>query len=264
MLAPGFARDRRTVLVAIGRFANHIVQAGGRLRIGLQQLSVGTEIAGGEHPQRLAGGAFAGEFDFNRGRAEQMPGVPVARAHARHDLNPSLVIDRAEGIERGDGIALRVDRRHQRTPARGIAPVERGHFGFLDAAGVRQHIGAQVDGAAGGPDRAAKAAACELGYEAAVVDMRVRQQHGIDVGGDERKLAVVQLLQRFRPLEQSAVDQQTSGRGLEQVTRAGHGAGRPAKAKGDTHAAPSPCARHRRGYRRARSHWSDAARCRWT
>ena len=167
--------DRRPVVVAVGRFANDIVQAGRRLRIGLQQLGVGAEIAGGEHPQRLAGRAFAGEFDFDRGRAEQMSGVPVARAHARHDLNPSLVIDRAESIERGDSIALRVDRRHERTPARRIAPVERGDFRFLDAAGVGQHVGAQVDGAARRQDRAAKAAAHQLRYQAAVVDMRVRQ-----------------------------------------------------------------------------------------
>ena len=114
MAAPRFAGDRRTILVAIGRFANHIVQAGRRLRIGLQQLGVGTEIAGGEHAQRLAGCAFAGEFDLDRGRAEQMPGVPIARAHARHDFNPGFVFDRPEGIERGDRVALRVDRRHLR------------------------------------------------------------------------------------------------------------------------------------------------------
>ena len=46
-------RDRRAVAVAIGRFRNDVVEAGGRFGIGLEQLGVGADIAGGEHAQRL-------------------------------------------------------------------------------------------------------------------------------------------------------------------------------------------------------------------
>ncbi len=47
----------------------------------------------------------------------------------------------------------------------------------------------------------------QLRQQAAVVDMGVGQQHGVDVGGPERKGAVVQLLQRLVALEHAAVDQ---------------------------------------------------------
>ena len=217
MLRGAIARHRRAVLVAIGRFADDVVEPGRRFRIGLQQLGVGAEIAGGQHAQRLAGFAFAGEFDLDRGRAEQMAGVPVARAHARHGLDPVLVIDRPEGIERGDRVALRVDRRHRRRPRAALRRLSVSDFRFLDAAGIGQHEGAQIDGAARRQDRPAEAAARQLGHQAAVVDMRVRQQHGVDVGRVERKVAVVQLLQRLRPLEQAAIDQQAPGRRLEQI-----------------------------------------------
>ena len=109
-LAPLLGRRRRAVDVAIGRIRRSRSRIRRRLRIGLQQLGVGTDVAGGEHAQRLCRLAFAGEFDLDRGRAEQMPGVPVARAHAGHDLDPGFVIDRPEGIERCDGIGLGVDR----------------------------------------------------------------------------------------------------------------------------------------------------------
>ncbi len=59
--------------------------------------------------------------------------------------------------------------------------------------------------------RPAEAFAHQLRQQAAVVDMRVRQQHGIDIGRAERKGAVVQRLQRLWPLEQAAVDQQAAG-----------------------------------------------------
>ena len=59
--------------------------------------------------------------------------------------------------------------------------------------------------------RPAKAVAHELGQQAAVVDMCVGQQHGVNVGGAKRKGAVVQCLQRFRALKQAAVDQKAAG-----------------------------------------------------
>ena len=157
MLASKLRCDRRPIAVAIGRFRNDVVEAGRRFGIRLQQLGVGADIAGGQHPQRLAAGAFAGKLELDRGRAEQMTGVPIARAHAGHGLEPGLVVDRAKGIERGDRVGLRVDRRDLGASARRIAPVEHGNFGFLDAAGVGQHVGAQIDGAARRHDAAAEA-----------------------------------------------------------------------------------------------------------
>ena len=89
-------RGRRPVGVAIGGFADHIIEAGRRFRIGLQQLGIGAKIAGRQHAQRRAILALAGEFDLDRRRAEQMAGVPIAGAHAGNDFDPAFVIDRPE------------------------------------------------------------------------------------------------------------------------------------------------------------------------
>ena len=126
-------------------------------------------------------------------------------------VDPGLVVDRLERLQRRDGVGLGVDRADLGSPARRIAPVERGDLRFLNAAGIRQHIGAQVDRAARRQDPAAKAVAHQLRQQAAVVDMGMRQQHGVDVGRAERKGAVVECLQRLLSLEQAAVDQEAAG-----------------------------------------------------
>ena len=82
--------------------------------------------------------------------------------------------------------------------------------------------------------RPAKAVAHQLRQQAAVVDMGMGQQHGVDVGGAKRKGAVVQFLQGLLSLKQAAVDQEASGSGFEEIAGARHGAGRAAKS--DRHA----------------------------
>ena len=165
-----------------------------------------------------------------------MTGVPVTSANASHDLKPGLVLDRPEGIEGRDSIGLGVDRAHLGSPARRIAPIEGGYLRFLNASCIGQQIGAQVDSAARGHDPSAEAFAHELRQQAAVVDVGMGQEHGIDVGRAEWKGTIVQCLQRLRSLKQTAVDQQAVRiRALEQIARAGHGAGRTTKPNGHGH-----------------------------
>ena len=134
MLAPRSGVVDGRSRVAIGRFRDDIIEAGRRLGIRLQQFGVGADVAGGKHAQRLAGRASLGELDLDGGGAEQVAGVPVARADARHGIEPGLIVDRPERVERGNGVGLCVDRRDLGAPARRVAPVEGGDFGFLDAA----------------------------------------------------------------------------------------------------------------------------------
>ena len=91
--------------------------------------------------------------------------------------------------------------------------------------------------------RAAKAFPHQLRQEPAVIDMGMRQQHGIDIGGPKWKGAVIQLLQRLWTLKQAAVDEKRRPR-FEQVAGAGHGAGRAAKSNGDAHDVFSGHCRH--------------------
>ncbi len=164
-----------------------------------------------------------------------MPGVPVARANARNHVDPFFVVDRRERLQRGNRIGLRIDRADLGPPARRVAPVQGGDLGFLDAAGIRQHVGTEIDGAARRKDAAGKAVAHQLRQQAAVVDMGMGQEHGVDVGGAKRKRPVVQLLQGFRSLKQAAIDQEASGAGLEQIAGARHGAGRAEEPDRDAH-----------------------------
>ena len=116
-----------------------------------------------------------------------MAGVPVARANARNHIDPFFVVDRRERLQRGNRIGLRIDRADLGPPARRITPVQDGDLGLLDVAGIRQHVGTEIDGAARGKDAAGKAVTHQLWQQAAVVDMSMGQQHGVDVGGAKRK-----------------------------------------------------------------------------
>ena len=73
----------------------------------LQQLGVGTNIAGSKNKQRLPGNSFIGKLEFNGRGAEQMACIPIAGPHAGHDLKPRLVFDRLESVERGNSVGLR-------------------------------------------------------------------------------------------------------------------------------------------------------------
>ena len=181
--------DRRTFAVAIGRFRDDIVEARRRLGIGLQQLGIRADVAGTENAERLSRSVFTGEFDLDRRGAEQMPGVPVARANARNHVDPFFVVDRRERLQRGNRIGLRIDRADFGPPARRVAPVQGSNLGLLDAAGVRQHVGTEIDGAARRKDAAGKAVAHQLRQQAAVVDMGMGQEHGVDIRRREKETA---------------------------------------------------------------------------
>ena len=103
-------RDRRTLAIAIGRFRDDVVEACRRLGIGLQQFGVRADVAGRKDAQRFPDASSSATFDLDRGGAEQMPGVPVARANAGNDVDPFFVVDRRERLQRGDRIGLRIDR----------------------------------------------------------------------------------------------------------------------------------------------------------
>ena len=201
----------------------------------MQQFGVRSDIAGGENAQGLFRSTAVNALDLDRGRAKQMPGIPVARANAGNDIDPLFVIDRRKRLQGGDRIGLRIDRGDLAASARGIAPVQRLDFRFLNAAGVGQHVGAQIDSAARRQDAAGKSAAHELWQQAAMIDMGMGQQHGVDIGGTKRKGAVVQFLQRLLSLKQTAIDQETPSAHLKEVAGARDGARCAAKPDGDAH-----------------------------
>ena len=67
------------------------------------------------------------------------------------------------------------------------APALRAHpLALLDEGAVQQHHRQQVDGGAGGEDRAAKAQRAQPRQQAAVVDVRMGEQHEVDLPAIER------------------------------------------------------------------------------
>ena len=69
---------------------------------------------------------------------------------------------------------------------------------------------AEILGAGGAEHAAAKAAGDQPRQIAAVIEMRVRQHDGVDVGRRDRQSLPVALAQLLEPLEQPAVDENAS------------------------------------------------------
>ena len=84
-------------------------------------------------------------------------------------------------------------------------------------------------------DAAGESAAHEFGQQAAMIDMSVGQQHGVNIGGAKRKGPVIQFFQGFLSLKQPAIDQKASGPRLKEITGARDGARCAAKPDGQIH-----------------------------
>ena len=120
------------------------------------------------------------DLHLERGRAQDVGGVPVAHADTRAGLEPSVVGDRPRLLEAALGVAPGVDRLDQRPAALPVAPVQPLDLELLDVAAVRQHEAQQVDGRLGGVDRAVEAGPPQLGEEPRMVGVGMGEQHMVD------------------------------------------------------------------------------------
>ena len=93
----------------------------------------------------------------------------------------------------------------------------------LDLGAVEQDEAGKLDRCVGREDRAAEALLHEQGYEAAVVEVRVGQQEGIDLRGAERQGKPVAGDVGGRALEHPAVDEDPGAVGREQELGSGDG-----------------------------------------
>jgi hypothetical protein len=103
------------------------------------------------------------------------------------------------------------------------AEAARAHFRilFLQRARVAQHDAGELARRRGRDHLASKAALDQQRNAAAVIEMRVRQQHEIDRGGIEAELGGIALLHRIAALEQAAIDEDALAAAFEQMARAG-------------------------------------------
>jgi hypothetical protein len=97
-------------------------------------------------------------------------------------------------------------------------------FFFLQVGGVQQHQPTQLAGGGGCDDFAAKSSLDQQRQAAAMVEMRVRQEHIVDGARIKAKGFGVLLVELAAPLMHATVDQNPQTSALDQVTRAGDAA----------------------------------------
>ena len=216
-LGDGLART-----IAVGRLDQRHIGTPRPRGIGLQGLVERPEIAGENEPQRARCGV---DFDLDEGAAENVAGIAHAGPHAGQRLEPAIVGLRVDEGERRLGVRPRVDRHDLGLGPAGVAAVQALDVVFLDGARVGQQPAKQVARRFGGERPALEACEGQLGKQAAVVDMGMREQNGGDLRRRERKGPIVQGTQRLRSLEHAAVDEKRAPRRHQPVAGSRDGAG---------------------------------------
>ena len=177
--------------VAVGGFYHEVVRALHKLRVAEDGLIDVADIAAEADAALLA--VFVQPYLYCR-RAEQMPHVGQADGHAVIDLNYLVVPagDHSPHYARDVvKVVYRLDRRAAR--AHGLAgfPLCLLH---LDVRRVAQHYVAQLAGRGAGVYRAAEALLIERGQHPGVVDVRMGQQHKIQLArGDGQGSVLIEV-----------------------------------------------------------------------
>ena len=109
-----------------------------------------------------------------------------------------------------------------------VAAIELRDLHFLHMAGIRQHDSAQIRRSGRRVDHAAKTSRLQLGQQAGMVNMRMRQQHRVNFTRVEGEFLPIQGFQCLRPLEHAAIHQKAALPGIENQAIAGNGACRAA------------------------------------
>jgi len=102
---------------------------------------------------------------------------------------------------------------------------------LLDMGGVAQHPVAEIDGGRSGEDGARKAVLDQGGEVAGMVDVSMRENHGIDGGSRERKIAILAVGVFAAALVHPAIEKKAPAAGFDQVHGAGDLAGRTPESK---------------------------------
>ena len=163
---------------------------------------------------------------LHAGRAEQVACVHKANFYALAQLNDLAVLHRHQVFRDLRGVGHGVQRLH-RGPAGPLAllvlPLG---IHLLDVGRVLEHDGHQLAGQAGGKDLPLKALLDEQGDAAGVVDVRVGDDHIVDVIRRKVQHGVVSLV---LALLQAAVDEDLLAADFHAVAAARDGLGRPEK-----------------------------------
>ena len=145
--------------------------------------------------------------DLEDSRAEDVARIAEEDAQVVRQAQLLVIGDRRELLERVHRIVDAVERLDRLIAAPPPLAVHQLRIRLLDVRRVGQHDPDEVTRRLRRVDRPLEALAHELRHEAAVVDMRMRQEHAVDVRRVERELLVVVLADALGTLEHAAVNQ---------------------------------------------------------
>jgi hypothetical protein len=153
-----------------------------------------------------AAAALVGSRHQHVRRSQQVSGVDELDLDALHDLDLFSVVRNLESRQRFGGVLFRVERERGLVLTEAALVRELRVF-LLQVRRVGQHQPAEIERAAGAVHGALEALRHEARQPAAVIDMRVREDDGVDrLGGDRQRRPVAQA-KLLQSLEQSAVEQ---------------------------------------------------------
>ena len=186
----------------------------------MEHLLLGTEIAGEQEPHQVAA-VRRRELHLHRRRAEHVAGVPVTQMNAGGRLDPAVILDRLEQLQRLAGMFLGVDRIDRRFALALPPAVVAVGVGLLDLGGIQQHEGQQIGGWRRAVDRPVEPVFHQLRQQPGMVDMSVGQDQKPGRSRVERKRFVVEGANGLVALEHPAVHQEAGACRLDQGTGAG-------------------------------------------
>ena len=217
--AEPLAVDRNVRPVAVRRLDHGHVDLRYRLRRQQQRVVLPAEVAAEQHP-------VAGQLDDREPGTEDVPRAVQRDRRTAGQVRRLGGADRCEPGDREVGVRA-VEQRQRRVVPRVPAGACVPRVLLLQMGGVPQHHGRQLGCRGTADNRTTEAVAHQRRQVAAVVQVRVRQDHGVDAHRRDRERLPVASPPHGLPLEQAAVDQVTMTVVLEQEPAAGDSAGRP-------------------------------------
>ena len=150
--------------------------------------------------------------------------------HARHHGHRAFVTDGLQQRHRAAGVPDREQRQRGLVPGVALAIGSLGVL-FLQLRSVFEHDPGEVFGRRRTPDPSLETLCDQPRQKAAVIEVRVRENHRLDGIRPDRKRLPVSLTEILQSLKEATIDEQPSPVHLEQVLGSGDGARRAEKSQ---------------------------------